>query len=274
MKNDEKLKNMTNEELVSLYQTLTVENPAKADEVIDYLYRTNRNLINLIARKYIRTYRNTLDFDDLAQIASIAFLNATKHFDTTQEHRFSTYLSTAIEYEIRKQLGYVGYTVRLPCPIMFDIIKVFRLDNEYSITTPDSKEREQKIANTAQIPVKKVRAIFNLRDTILNYESLNAPVLGTEDIEPIFAIEDESVNLEESIINNTLPQEIERLINACLTEREKQVIRYRFWDELTLADTGKRIHLSKERIRQIEKKSIRKLRQLAQLRQIDDYLYA
>ena len=224
----------------------------------------NENLVRKYATAYLGYYGNDLSVDDLMQAGYLGLLKAAQNYDFSSDNAFSTYATIWIKQSITREIADCGYTIRVPVHMMEKIVKITKLDNYYDSKGMDAAERRVQIASDLQISEEDVRNIISIKKRFLRVSSLNDPVGEDHDTEMLELIVDtENEEVEDQIISISLSDQLDKALSS-LSDKEREIIKYRFglydgkiW---TLEEIASLYHLTRERIRQIECKALRKLK--------------
>lgn len=234
----------------------------------------NKKLVDKYALAYEKRYRHRLDFDDLEQAGFIGLITAAKKFNISMEYSFSTYAVWWIKQAITREIMDHGFMIRIPVHMMEKIIKVATIENRFSEL--NREECIVKVMDETGDQEELVRKCMMLKEYVLTYSSLNVTVGEDETVElGEFLSDDGAIPIEEMVENKELRRILDDVLDT-LTEKEEKVIRLRFGFEdnrrWTLEEVGKLFHVTRERIRQIESKALRKLRHPSRLRNIKSFL--
>jgi len=234
----------------------------------DKLIERNLRLVVNIAKRYLG---RGLDFQDLIQEGNLGLMKAIDRFDYQVGTKVSSYATWWIRQSIERAINDLSSNIRIPVHIREKINKYTKLKIE--LTKKLNREPTlEEIADEMDMPVKTLTEILNnTQDTI----SINALVSDDADTEMTNFIPSLEDTPEEAFFKNNLPQEINKVLDQCkLSDKEKQVLllRYGFFGNVkTLEEIGQFMGLTRERVRQIESKAIRKLRMSPYTRNLLEY---
>lgn len=236
----------------------------------------NRGLVYKVAKKYERYFGNDLSFEDLEQAGMIGMLKAAEKFRIEYGYKFSTYAMWWIRQSITREVYDHGFTIRIPVHMMETIGKINAIDYKLRVKSMSNRERIECIAEALDMQVEYVDYCLAIQSTLLSDVSLDTPINEDEDTALLDMIPEDSVlSVEDQVVANVLREMINEVIET-LTAREKKVLELRFGlkdgRERTLEDVGKEFGLTRERIRQIEAKTLRKLRHPSRSRKLRDFL--
>ncbi len=235
----------------------------------------NKRLVDKYVMAYEKRYGNHLDFDDLEQVGFIGLLKAAQRFNVQQGNAFSTYAVFWIKQSIFREIMDNGYAIRIPVHMMERINKVIAMSNRLASDDAPLSERISHIAQELEISEEDVQECIILKNNFLSYTSLDVPI--GEDQESMlgdFIPIEEDASVELLVFNKALRDQLETILNS-LAGRERNILKMRFgWDDnipRTLEEVGQQYHVTRERIRQIEAKALRKLRHPSRSRRLKDF---
>ncbi|MCC8088239.1 MAG: RNA polymerase sigma factor RpoD/SigA [Rikenellaceae bacterium] len=267
---DKYLQEIGKEELITVEEEVELAQRIKKgdQEALEKLTRANLRFVVSVAKQY---QNQGLSLPDLINEGNLGLIKAAEKFDETRGFKFISYAVWWIRQSILQALAEQSRIVRLPLNQVGSLNKInkafARFEQEYE-RTPSLEE----LAKELDLPKEKIADTLRVSG---RHVSVDAPFADSEDNSLLdVLVNNDSPNADRGLINESLSTEVERALST-LTDRERDIIRYFFGigcSEMTLEEIGEKFNLTRERVRQIKEKAIRRLRHSTRSKLLKTYL--
>ena len=263
--NTAKLKVLKNEETMELLRRTKAGDQEARRELIE----GNLRLVLSVIQRFASRGENA---DDLFQVGCVGLIKAVEKFDYTKGYKFSTYATWWIRQAITRAIADQARTIRIPVHMVETINRLVRTQRQL-VQKLGREATPEELAKELDMPVERVREIMKISQDPV---SLETPIGEEEDSHLGDFIQDNNVEVPADAATYTLLHEQLMEVLSTLTEREQKVLRLRFGLDdgrpRTLEEVGRQFNVTRERIRQIEAKALRKLRHPSRSKILKDYL--
>ncbi|MCW3807614.1 MULTISPECIES: sigma-70 family RNA polymerase sigma factor [Marinilabiliaceae] len=267
---DKYLQEIGREELISVEEEVELaQRIKKGDQIaLEKLTRANLRFVVSVAKQY---QNQGLSLPDLINEGNLGLIKAAEKFDETRGFKFISYAVWWIRQSILQALAEQSRIVRLPLNQVGSLNKINKAYSKFEQEN-ERKPSPEELADKLELPVDKVADTLRVSG---RHISVDAPFVEGEDNSLLdVLVNGDSPNADKTLINESLAREIERAL-ATLTERESDIIKLFFGiqtQEMTLEEIGERFGLTRERVRQIKEKAIRRLRHTSRSKLLKSYL--
>ncbi len=267
---DKYLQEIGKEELISVEEEVELaQRIKKGDRIaLEKLTRANLRFVVSVAKQY---QNQGLSLPDLINEGNLGLIKAAEKFDETRGFKFISYAVWWIRQSILQALAEQSRIVRLPLNQVGSLNKINKAFSKFEQEN-ERKPTSEELAKVLDLPVEKVADTMRVSG---RHVSVDAPFVSGEENSLLDVLENtDSPHTDSSLINESLSREIDRTL-ATLTERERDIIRYFFGigcQEKTLEEIGEEFGLTRERVRQIKEKAIRRLRHNSKSKLLKAYL--
>lgn len=267
---DKYLQEIGREELISVEEEVELAQRIKKGDqaALEKLTRANLRFVVSVAKQY---QNQGLSLPDLINEGNLGLIKAAEKFDETRGFKFISYAVWWIRQSILQALAEQSRIVRLPLNQVGSLNKINKAYSKFE-QEHERKPSPEELADELELPADKVADTLRVAG---RHISVDAPFVEGEDNSLLdVLINNDSPNADRALINESLSREIERAL-ATLTERESDIIKLFFGigcQEMTLEEIGERFGLTRERVRQIKEKAIRRLRHTSRSKLLKSYL--
>ncbi|MDR1860275.1 MAG: RNA polymerase sigma factor RpoD/SigA [Bacteroidales bacterium] len=267
---DKYLQEIGKEELVTVEEEVELAQRIKKGDqtALEKLTRANLRFVVSVAKQY---QNQGLSLPDLINEGNLGLIKAAEKFDETRGFKFISYAVWWIRQSILQALAEQSRIVRLPLNQVGSLNKIIKASSKFE-QEHERKPTPEELAASLDLPPEKVADTMRVSG---RHISVDAPFVEGEDNSLLdVLVNSDSPNADKALINESLSREIDRAL-ATLTDRESDIIRMFFGigcQEMTLEEIGERFNLTRERVRQIKEKAIRRLRHTSRSKLLKSYL--
>ena len=266
---DKYLQEIGKEDLITVEEVELAQRIRKGDQrALEKLTRANLRFVVSVAKQY---QNQGLSLPDLINEGNLGLIKAAEKFDETRGFKFISYAVWWIRQSILQALAEQSRIVRLPLNQVGSLNKINKAFSRFE-QEHERRPSPEELAETLDLPAEKVADTLRVSG---RHISVDAPFVEGEDNSLLdVLVNDDSPVADKTLINESLSTEVERAL-ATLTERERDIIRLFFGincQEMTLEEIGEKFGLTRERVRQIKEKAIRRLRHSSRSKLLKTYL--
>ena len=267
---DKYLQEIGREDLITVEEEVELAQAIKKGdkEALDKLTRANLRFVVSVAKQY---QNQGLSLPDLINEGNLGLIKAAEKFDETRGFKFISYAVWWIRQSILQALAEQSRIVRLPLNQMGSLNKINKAFQKFEQEN-ERRPSAEELAKELDVPVEKVSDSLKVSG---RHVSMDAPFVEGEDNSLLdVLVNDDAPDADETLMKESLQKEIERALST-LTERESDIIKMFFGigcQEMTLEEIGDKFQLTRERVRQIKEKAIRRLRQDSRCKLLKSYL--
>jgi RNA polymerase primary sigma factor len=268
---DKYLQEIGREELISVEEEVELAQRIRNGDrqALDKLTRANLRFVVSVAKQY---QNQGLSLPDLINEGNLGLIKAAEKFDETRGFKFISYAVWWIRQSILQALAEQSRIVRLPLNQVGSLNKINKAFQKFEQEN-ERKPSPEELAEQLDIPVEKIADTMKVSG---RHVSVDAPFVEGEDNSLLdVMVNDDSPNADRGLIYESLSREIDRVLASTLAERERDIVRKFFGigtPELTLEEIGDEFGLTRERVRQIKEKAIRKMKQNSKSKLLKTYL--
>ena len=267
---DNYLQEIGREELITVEEEVELAQRLKKgdQEALDKLTRANLRFVVSVAKQY---QNQGISLPDLINEGNLGLIKAAEKFDETRGFKFISYAVWWIRQSILQALAEQSRIVRLPLNQVGSLNKINKALSQFE-QQYERQPSPDELADMLEIPREKIADTLRVSG---RHVSVDAPFVDGEDNSLLdVLVNNDSPNADKGLVNESLNTEIERALST-LTERERDIVKYFFGigcQEMTLEEIGEKFGLTRERVRQIKEKAIRRLRHSARSKLLKGYL--
>ncbi|MBQ5482240.1 MAG: sigma-70 family RNA polymerase sigma factor [Bacteroidales bacterium] len=267
---DKYLQEIGREELITVEEEVELAQRIKKgdQEALDKLTRANLRFVVSVAKQY---QNQGISLPDLINEGNLGLIKAAEKFDETRGFKFISYALWWIRQSILQALAEQSRIVRLPLNQVGSLNKINKALSQFE-QQYERQPSPDELAEMLEIPREKIADTLRVSG---RHVSVDAPFVDGEDNSLLdVLVNNDSPNADKGLVNESLNTEIERALST-LTERERDIVKYFFGigcQEMTLEEIGEKFGLTRERVRQIKEKAIRRLRHSARSKLLKGYL--